>query len=135
MLLAGFILLAFFNPGTIPRAYFEGLCAALIVYAAIPAFKGMNVPILHTLADASFSIYITHQFTFRLSRPLLNGMGTEHPGNSTIALALFVQMAVSALLGVLVHRWFEKPVTRWLNQTLMKPKDRHHESKIPPQGA
>jgi exopolysaccharide production protein ExoZ len=128
-LMAGFVFLAFSDPEAPSRAYVVGPCAALIVYAAITALKDQKIPLLHMLADASFSIYLTHQFTFRLSRMLLRNLDPIQPTAFTIALALVVQMVIAAALGVLFHRWVEKPITRWLTRHLIKSKDRAPANK------
>lgn len=135
-LCAGFACLAWVNPENVPRAYFDGPVAALIVYAGILAFNGRSLPWLHRLADASFSIYLTHLFTFKLSRSLLlQALPPDQASPAAIAVGLGVQMAIAAIIGLMVHRWVEQPLTRYLTQRFLKPREkpalvREH----PPQG-
>ncbi|WP_256450034.1 acyltransferase [Aquabacterium sp. CECT 9606] len=122
-LISGFVGLALLWPGDhIPRAYVAGPLAALIVYAGILAFNGWHVPWLHRLADASFSIYLTHLFTFRLSRTLLQGLPPDQPSPVAMVVAVGVQLAVAAAVGLLVHRWIEQPLTRYLTRRFLKPR-------------
>ena len=123
-LCAAFAGLAFVSPGDIPRAYFAGPIAALIVYAGILAFNGRNLPWLHRLADASFSIYLTHLFTFKISRSLLmHALPPDQASPAAIALGLGVQMAIAAIVGLMVHRWVEQPLTQYLTRRFIKPRE------------
>ena len=136
-LVAGFSGLVLFNPSTtdLPRAYAVGPIAALIVYAAILAFNGRSIRWLHRLADASFAIYLTHQFTFRISRFLLQGLSPDEPTPLAIALSLSVHLAVAAIIGLMVHLWIERPITQYLTQRLLKPREKRvHGHERPPQG-
>lgn len=90
-----------------------GLPAALIVYALCCLELGgvmKNLPLLKWLGDASYSIYLTHIFSLAACRLVFSYLEPHHSINELAFIV--VGLGVSALVGVLTYRLFERPIMR-----------------------
>ena len=94
----------------IAATYFPVLLVAAALFAASAGGDIKWRPAI-LIGDASYAIYLTHQIVFRLfSRfvpPLLESE------------SLFVMLSyviASALIGILVHLWIEKPMLKLIRQ-------------------
>jgi exopolysaccharide production protein ExoZ len=113
-LLAGFAALATTMGEDTPglwRFAVWGVPAALIVGGAVTFEQRRGVfdlPLLRLLGDSSYSIYLFHPLIIKtIAKPLI---AVPAP------FAVPAITAVSALLGVLVYRTVEAPLTRWLRR-------------------
>jgi exopolysaccharide production protein ExoZ len=95
-------------------AWHGGAAALLVLAAACGERRGAPsapVRVLALVGDASYALYLVHPFVIRGLREVAVRLGMGSP-LLFIALAL-IGSVVSALI---VHRWFEKPVTHWLRR-------------------
>lgn len=103
-----------------PRALIVGVPAALIVLGAVGLEQNGRTPqgrLLHLLGDASYSIYVTHGIVLSaFTRFWMQLM----PATLASSVALFsaAGFLIASIAGVLVYRFFEKPVgkrlARWI---------------------
>lgn len=96
------------------RAIIWGVPAALLLAAvvALENSKMWQMPLLQFLGQASFSIYLIHDFVISAVRVYVQSMGFRGE-DATIHAVLWALLA-SAIAGDIVHRRIEKPMTRWL---------------------
>ncbi|HEY6130985.1 MAG TPA: acyltransferase [Halioglobus sp.] len=113
LLVAGFALLAQDNY-PFGRVISDGLPAAIIVGAAIIVFENRQLPLLRLLGDASYSIYITHLFAFPYAGKLSRLFELQAPTAVNMALVISLHLLLATMLGVLVHKAIEKPLTSTL---------------------
>ena len=95
------------------RALSYGLPAALLVIAALAVDGGSRRPacrLTTELGDASYALYLLHPFALRA---LAIAAGPALAGISPF-LFVGVGAALSALLAIVVWRFFEKPLTKAL---------------------
>jgi peptidoglycan/LPS O-acetylase OafA/YrhL len=92
------------------RFIFWGIPAAAIVAATVWAPQRFSSPLLETLGDASYMIYLLH--------PLVYGAVAKAFGANTqsIGAALILSVAVS----VMISQTIEKPVTKWTRWCLAR---------------
>lgn len=69
-----------------------------------------SVPALHRLGDASYALYLTQSLVLDGLTPIL------HPLPAVLAVPTAVLACVA--VGWTTHRYFERPVTGWLNESL-----------------
>ena len=76
-----------------------------------------NLPFLELLGDASYSIYLTHVFTFGVTRTLWRFV---HAGTSTAAVIGFAVFSLVSVVAValLSYRFIETPTLKWLQNAL-----------------
>lgn len=94
----------------------EGLPAALIVAGCVlgPAWhSGRAVVALALVGDASYSLYLSHPFAIRLLRSAWLAWA---PAVAPPAAYLAVACTAAIALGLLLHRWVERPMTEWLQR-------------------
>lgn len=108
------LLIASPSVGTAPlRLVTAGLPSVLIVAGAVALDRwgmGWRNRAAQVLGDASYSIYLTHFFVVGAAVQLAKKLGV----NGLPALALFLAcVAVVIVVGVLVHRYVERPITRF----------------------
>ena len=107
------------TPNDLLRVVSWGLPAAVLLVAAVGFEQGRHLQsrtlgVLRRLGDSSYSLYLMHPFAlilvgkawtvFRLDRFF---------GWPVLALAM---VAASISIGLLSHRWIERPATRWIQQ-------------------
>ncbi|MCJ2057861.1 acyltransferase [Methylobacterium sp. J-048] len=98
--------------------------AALLVAAALGPERdaaqvaALPVPLrgLVILGDASYALYLVHPFALRLGREALLRLGLApvlHPWGGLAAM-----LAASVAVALLVHRFVERPLSRWVRDRL-----------------
>jgi peptidoglycan/LPS O-acetylase OafA/YrhL len=121
VLIVGFIVLAI--PNVIPNQLFgiaigrvvaDGIPAAFIVGSAIIVFENTRLTFLKLLGDASYSIYITHLFAVKFAVHCADLLNLSDPSPLNMVLVISMQMIMATILGVIVHKVIEKPVTSFL---------------------
>ncbi|WP_419829630.1 acyltransferase family protein [Methylobacterium sp.] len=106
------------------RPLLVGLPSALLVTAALgPARDAAQVAALPALTrglvilgNASYALYLVHPFALRLGREALLRLGLVpvlHPWGSVV-----VMLAGSVAAALLVHRFVERPLSRWARDHL-----------------
>jgi exopolysaccharide production protein ExoZ len=75
------------------------------------------------LGDASYSIYLTHLFTFGLYRWVWVKLYPETPELGATAAFMFLALVVCAIVGWLSYRWIEIPLLNWLKSIWRKKAD------------
>ena len=107
------------SPNDINRVIIFGIPAALIVYAAVSLEarrKFVGPAILTAIGDASYAIYLWHLAILVVLRHILISL---HPaGPLAHAAILLLTLAVVVAVGMLIYRFFERPVTTYLNGLL-----------------
>lgn len=96
-----------------------GLGSALILYGAL-ALEAGGIAIRNRfvllLGAASYSLYLTHAFVMVPFTLVARKLGlTPVPA---IWGVLVVELAVVTLVAILVHLWFERPVSAWLHRKI-----------------
>ena len=96
----------------IPRVWFCGVCAAMLVAGAVfleteGAVFGSRI--MHLLGDASYSIYLVHGLVMSAVGAAWMRAGLAAQG-STLALFVPVSIVTATLAGVIVYRFAEKPL-------------------------
>lgn len=99
------------------RALTFGVPAALIVYCLCSLEvndRPRNLPLLKVLGDASYSVYLTHVFTLAACRVVFLRLNIQ----GALAELAFIgtAMCVSAVVGVLTYRLYEKPAMHLLER-------------------
>lgn len=90
------------------------LAAAACALHGPSALDGPMRRLAHALGDATYSIYLSHAFVvFGLGR-LLERAGLDLP----FALFLVVALTASALAGLAIYRWVERPLVKALGRLL-----------------
>jgi exopolysaccharide production protein ExoZ len=114
MLLMSALLLVQENQG-VHRLIADGLPAFFMVWSALHVCRHDRFPMLRSLGDASYSIYLFHFLFFGIPRRLVENF---LPGQDMISMiiSMLLHLVVSALLGMLVHRLLEKPLLLWMNR-------------------
>jgi exopolysaccharide production protein ExoZ len=119
VLILGFALLAMGNQH-LGRFLADGIPAVFIVGAAIIVFENKRLPLLKLLGDASYSIYITHLFALKYAVDLAHLLELNDPSPLNMVLVIGIQMIMATILGVIVHKIIEKPVTSFLQAKIKK---------------
>jgi len=104
------------QPALLPdRALLFGLPAALIVIAALAVEtggRGFPARVMARLGDASYALYLLHPFALRglaiVAGPALAGVSP--------LLFVVVGVTLASLAAMIVWRWFERPLTRALQE-------------------
>lgn len=99
-------------------------CSALIV-AGAASIREMRwkSSLLKLLGDASYSIYLTHiVISLRVSSKLTQFMALE--GWAQFLLHVLLSLIISSAIGVLVYRYFEKPILNWFRVRLSSSRSR-----------
>ncbi|HEX4235560.1 MAG TPA: acyltransferase [Caldimonas sp.] len=91
--------------------------AVLVVIGALDArFASWRSPVLQSLGDSSYSLYLTHIFTLGALRVVWGRVLTSPPTLPVTIAFMLVALVVSAAVGWLVYRWVETPLQRRLNR-------------------
>jgi exopolysaccharide production protein ExoZ len=119
-LVVGFVLLLWRDAPYAPLAQILG--SGLVVAAALsPRFREWRNRPLLALGDASYSIYLTHLFALGLLRWVWTRMDISQSGFGYAWLFMLAALMVACVVGWLVHRWVEQPLTSWLTGLLFQP--------------
>lgn len=130
----GLLMTAEVNPFGPLRALYWGVPGMLMVLGVIIVEingKMFKSRILHMLGDASYSIYLTHILALGIYRVLWSKM--VEPEATVIQMSGFILggLLVTIIAGLAFHFLIEKPLTRFLQQRLVKPKARPLQSDQP----
>lgn len=115
LLVVGLVALAVLAvPGIgIPRLLIFGVPAAVIVWAGVHLGRlARPSRFLGLLGDASYSIYLTHLFTFAPCFRFLRRLDVSDPTAFNIMLVLVFCTAAATAVGVAVHFAIERPLLR-----------------------
>lgn len=103
------------------RAFVWGVPAVLILLGFVLSFpqRESQSPVTRTLValgDASYALYICHPFIVRLFREVWIRLRLS----SRFSEWIYILMAtvISLIAAMLIHRVFEKPMTRWVQHRL-----------------
>lgn len=119
VLIIGFALLAIKIPSP-GRFVSYGIPAVFIVGSAIIVFENKRLPLLRLMGDASYSIYITHLFALEFAVYLGHLLKLSDPSLMNMVLAFVMQMIIATIMGVVIHKVIEKPVTSFLQGKIKK---------------
>jgi len=117
VLIMGFAVLALDN-GHVPRFLADGIPAVFIVGSAIIVFENRHRPMLQLLGDASYSIYITHIFSLKFAARLSDLLKLDDPTPINLVLAFGLHLTIAPIVGVIIHKAIEKPVTSYLQKRI-----------------
>ena len=106
---------------TFLRAFVWGVPAALILLGGALGFpqrqsQSRLTRTLVGLGDASYALYICHPFIVRLFREVWIRLGLASRFNEWFYI--LIATVVSVLAAMLIHRFFEQPLTRWVQHRL-----------------
>ncbi|MDB5847637.1 MAG: acyltransferase 3, partial [Rhodoferax sp.] len=131
-IIAGIFGLYFEELHGLPRALIHGPFAAMIVWSAIYIGRWMpHQPWLHKIGDASYSIYLVHQFTFVISWKICTRLNLSDAVAFNIISALAIQTITATAIGLVVHQLIEKPLLAKL-QHWWANAGRHRFARIKP---
>ncbi|WP_394696419.1 acyltransferase family protein [Pseudoxanthomonas japonensis] len=109
------------------RTFYNGLPSAFIIYAVV-ALEQRKVWVFSggwvKLGDASYSLYIWHQFIFYSILTLLSGRGWVAGVPPLLLVCLWLVPAF--VFGFFSYRHIELPIQRWLNQALLVRSEGSH---------
>jgi len=112
--------------GTAQRLFTWGLPAALVVAGATLGGFSFRNPLWHgliVLGNASYALYLLHTFSLRALIPVAAWLSSRLA--HWLWLYMLAAILASALLAVLVHYTFERPVTKALRRYAGSPHRRH----------
>jgi exopolysaccharide production protein ExoZ len=113
--LAHFILISYSHFDTID-VLLAGVGASLILSVALRVRAGPQPGLFdragQALGDASYAIYLTHGAVISA----LLGVWSRLAPNTSVLLVLFVSIAGSLGIGILIHRYVERPMVRRLQE-------------------
>ncbi|MEW9855653.1 acyltransferase family protein [Novosphingobium sp. M1R2S20] len=117
LLFLSLIILAYIEASSpdFPRALKFGVPAFFAIAAAINLERLSavpNFPILVKLGDASYSIYLSHIFVISALRTAWNLLDLDRSDWNAFAFVT-VSVAVSAIFGLLIHEYVERPLSRF----------------------
>jgi len=100
-----------------------GVPSALLVYAVVSledVTRFWRHPLLQTLGDASYAIYLFHPFVvFALAKILLL---FHMETNMALAVIIPLSLVASSVGGILIHRVIELPLTEYLRRRMKREK-------------
>jgi peptidoglycan/LPS O-acetylase OafA/YrhL len=103
-------------PATFERlVWWGGPAIAIVAGAALGPWRearGAAGRALVTLGDASYALYLLHPFVIRALREVFLRSGLAGIVGPWGYLAITIM--VCCIVSVLAYRWFERPLTRWL---------------------
>jgi len=93
------------------RERWKGIPAAVIVMAALAINRArpLNNRSLHTLGDATYSIYLTHIFVVMAFRKLWLGAHLPTTGGSVLVYTA-ASVVVAAVVGIIAYKYVESPL-------------------------
>jgi exopolysaccharide production protein ExoZ len=120
LLLFGFALLLWRDAPYAPLAQILG--SGMVVAGALsPRLREWSNRPMLALGNASYSIYLTHLFALGLLRWVWMRMDIPQSGLANGWLFMFAALVFASLVGWVVHRWVEQPLTAWLTGRLFPP--------------
>jgi exopolysaccharide production protein ExoZ len=118
-LFIGFALLVWRDAPLAPLAQILG--SGFVVAAALcPKLSGLRSRSLLILGNASYSIYLTHLFALGFLRWVWMRMDVPQTGFGNALIFMLSSLVFAAVVGWLVYRHVEQPITNWLNGIFFK---------------
>jgi exopolysaccharide production protein ExoZ len=118
LVLASLCPLALWNNPPIPRGFYVGPLAAVLVWAVVLATRRINeIPRLRALGDASYSIYLFHIASFGISLRLCDALHLGQRGSPGLILGIALQMVIATGVGLAIHRFVERPLLRAMRRS------------------
>jgi exopolysaccharide production protein ExoZ len=130
---AASLIVQFYNPHLLPRVIGYGLPAAGIVGAVLWLERAKLIPrwpFLLLLGDASYSLYILHGFVLAAFRRACADFFNVNLISTHIGF-IVVSALAAEVVGVLVFRYAERPVTTVLTAAYKRNKDSRKDSATP----
>jgi len=97
-----------------------GAASALIVWVFIQIFRDAHFRPLQILGDASFSIYLFHLASFKLSRAIVAFFSIGREGYFNIITIIAIHVLISIITGIAIYYLVEKPMLRVMRNGLDK---------------
>lgn len=122
---AGLLATAQVNPFGSLRALYWGVPGMMMVLGAVIIEANGSVlksRVLHLLGDASYSIYLTHILALGVYRVIWSKLITPEATAGQMIIFVAGGLLVAVAGGIIFHLMVEKPVTRFLQNTLLKRK-------------
>jgi exopolysaccharide production protein ExoZ len=116
--LGGLALLGVDNHG-MPRALADGVPAALVVWGGVVAARGLRLPVLERIGDASYSTYLCQVFVFGWMQRLMQHPPSASPSVTYVVTLVAIALVACTATGWAVHRLIERPL-----QALLDPRRR-----------
>ena len=120
-LLIPLCLVAVFATGLWASAYdyrllLWGIPMALLLAAVVAREDAAlwRLPLVQLLGDASYAIYLTHDYAISVVRVALQKLHLS--GLLAYVFGISTAIIISCIVGIIVHKFIEKPITRWLHQ-------------------
>lgn len=111
----GLLATVFFPAMQVKRVLLWGIPSALIVFGAVTGTRRVRFQrFALLLGNASYSIYLIHLLPLDVYARLLNS--GHFAGNVAEYFAILGGGVVTALIGLGVYQWLEKPLTQGLNR-------------------
>lgn len=98
------------------------LPSAVLIYVVVFWEKGWSLPdlpALHKLGDASYSLYLGHLFALGMARLVWTRLGPAAPSVASAAGFALLGLVASVTLALALYRWVEMPVTDILQRRLL----------------
>jgi exopolysaccharide production protein ExoZ len=93
----------------------KGIAASAVVLGSLAFEDRLHVmPLAKLLGDASYSIYLTHPVTVAFVSEIVRH--TNFRGWAQFCLMVGLSLMLSAVVGILIHLWFERPMLRRLTR-------------------
>jgi peptidoglycan/LPS O-acetylase OafA/YrhL len=128
LIVAGLLMLAFTHElfGEAPRWIVSGIPSFVIVVSAILLERLYDLKVTNRAAvaigDASYVLYLVHAYiVFGVIRLVIRSRHFSDPVGQLATIGL---MAVSAIIAILVYRYFEQPILRFLKRRLVRSRPR-----------
>ncbi|WP_370279297.1 acyltransferase family protein [Pontibacterium sp.] len=122
---AGLLATAQVNPFGPLRALYWGVPGMMMVLGAVIIEVNGSVlksRVLHLLGDASYSIYLTHILALGVYRVIWSKLVTPEATAGQMITFIVGGLLVTVIGGIVFHFVVEKPVTRFLQKSLLKRK-------------
>jgi peptidoglycan/LPS O-acetylase OafA/YrhL len=98
------------------RFFIWGIPSAVLLFAALSLEDARlwRSRVLQAVGDASYAIYLTHDFAVSAVRVLVQKLGLV--GDVAVVVAIVLSLVVASIGGYMVHRLVEKPAMNWLRK-------------------
>ena len=115
-----------------PRFIYFGAPAALLVFGVVlleDVIRLRVIGLMKRLGDASYSLYLSHALVIALMVAVLNWLHLYG-----LIPRFLVSVFVCFVAGLLIYRWVETPLLRWLrNRTVKAVRDSQKALAIAPE--
>jgi exopolysaccharide production protein ExoZ len=115
--LASLCLRAMWDSPPVPRGFYVGPLAAVLVWAVVLVTRRIEMPRLRAIGDASYSIYLFHIASFGISLRLCDALHLGQRGLPGLILGITLQMVIATGVGLAIHRFIERPLLRAMHRS------------------